>query len=245
MKEIYDFLFQKRWPDGFECLGCGCKRHTVVTTRKLPLYQCVQCRKQTSLTSDTTMAGSRAPLDKWHAAIRLLSETEGVNAEQLADRIGVTYKTAWSMTNAIRKAISAEEADRALNGFVYAGVVYADRWHYQPFVLYPGERVVIIAASVEPSSGQRTALKLHVVPRRHLTKYKEIIPQGIADFEARCVHPSARYKFHTWKEMHNANPLVECFKEARSWLNARARGLTEATLQSYFDEYCFPPKGAL
>jgi hypothetical protein len=185
------------------------------------------------------MAGSRAPLESWHAAIRVLSETEGVNAEQLADRVGVTYKTALSMMHALRKAISAEEADRPLRGAVYAGVVYADRWHYQPFILYPGERVVIAAASVALAGGNRTALKLHVVPRRHLTKYKEIMPQGIADFEARCVHPSAYYKFHSWQEMHNANPLVECFKEARSWLNACARGLSEATLQSYFDEYCF------
>ncbi|HZG75059.1 MAG TPA: IS1595 family transposase [Paenibacillus sp.] len=239
MNEAYEFLFRKRWPDGFECPGCGCKRHTVVTSRKLPLYQCGQCRRQTSLPSDTAMAGSRPPLEKWHAAIRLLSETEGVNTEQLADGIGVTYKTAWSMMQSIRISISSEEAERPLNGSVFAGVAYADRWHYQPFILYPGERVVIVAASVDPSSGKQTAVKLHVVPRRHLTDYKEIMPQGIADFEARCVHRSADYTFHPWKEMHNANPLVERFKEARRWLNARARGLTENTLQSYFDEYCF------
>lgn len=186
------------------------------------------------------MHGSRASLEKWAAAIQLLSASGGVNASQLSAAIGVTYKTAWSMLRSIRRAIGAVEAERPLRGEVCAGVAFAGRWFYQPYVLYPDERVVIVGAAVDRESGMPLALKMHVVPREHLTEFKEITRQGKAAFESRHVHPLAdRFTFLKPVQMHRFNPLAERFQYARQWLNARFRGLGAASIQPYLDEYCF------
>ena len=37
-------VIASRWPNGFECPVCGCRQHSVVTTRDL--YQCTRCRRQ-------------------------------------------------------------------------------------------------------------------------------------------------------------------------------------------------------
>ena len=39
-------VIASRWPNGFECPVCGCRQHSLVTTRDL--YQCTRCRLQTS-----------------------------------------------------------------------------------------------------------------------------------------------------------------------------------------------------
>ena len=185
------------------------------------------------------MHRSRTPLDKWAAAIRLLSSTAGVNAVQLSATIGISYKAAWGMLRSIRRAIGALEAERPLQGDVCAGMAVSGRWHYQPFQLYPDERVVIVGASVDPETGIPLRLKLHSVSRDHLTDLKELTREGKASFEETHVHPYARFTFLRGVDMHIFNPIRERFEEARRWLNALFRGLSAASIQPFLDEYCF------
>ena len=88
-----DYFFSKKWPSGFSCPQCGHSHAYITSTRRLPLYQCLQCHHQTSLTAGTIMAGSRTSLHKWLTAIFLISRTEqGTNAVALSKIISVTYK---------------------------------------------------------------------------------------------------------------------------------------------------------
>ena len=49
-----NWLFEMRWPDGFECPACGHNDCCALKTRKW-LYQCRSCRKQTSIRAGTLM----------------------------------------------------------------------------------------------------------------------------------------------------------------------------------------------
>ena len=97
------FLFKQRWPDGFVCPGCGKRR--VVGLRSRPgLHECLDCGRQTSVTAGTTMHRSKLPLTTWFWAAHLMTtHSNGMSARQLEDQLGVTYKTAWLLTQKLRR----------------------------------------------------------------------------------------------------------------------------------------------
>lgn len=106
-KACEEYLFRLKWPNGFVCPYCGHGQAYTIHTRKQPLYECVCCKHQTSLTAGTIMEGTRTSLIKWFTAVyHLANPKQSVNATTLAGLIHVTYKTAWNMLHAIRGALS-------------------------------------------------------------------------------------------------------------------------------------------
>src|SRR6204780_2319440 len=99
------FLFKQRWPVGFVCPGCGERR--VVGLKSRPrLHECLDCGRQTSVTAGTAMHRSRLPLTTWFWAAHLMTtHSNGMSALQLQDQLGVTYKTAWLLTQKRRRSM--------------------------------------------------------------------------------------------------------------------------------------------
>ena len=66
------WLFEAHWPDGFECPVCSHKECFTFKTRKW-LYQCKNCRRQTSIRAGTLMQDSKLPLTTWFWAAFLVA----------------------------------------------------------------------------------------------------------------------------------------------------------------------------
>ena len=99
------FLFKQRWPDGFVCPVCGKRRMAALKSRPR-LYECLDCGRQTSITAGTAMHRSRLPLTAWFWAAHLMTtHSNGMSARQLEDQLGVTYKTAWLLTQKLRRSM--------------------------------------------------------------------------------------------------------------------------------------------
>ena len=99
------FLFKQRWPDGFVCPGCG-KRRVVGLKSRPRLHECLDCGRQTSVTAGTTMHRSKLPLTTWFWAAHLMAtHSNGMSARQLEDQLGVTDKTAWLLTQKLRRSM--------------------------------------------------------------------------------------------------------------------------------------------
>jgi transposase-like protein len=99
------FLFQRRWPDGFVCPCCG-ERRAVALKSRPRLYECLDCGRQTSITAGTAMHRSKLPLTTWFWAAHLMAtHSNGMSARQLEDQLGVTYKTAWLLTQKLRRSM--------------------------------------------------------------------------------------------------------------------------------------------
>ena len=99
------FLFKQRWPDGFVCPGCR-KRRVVGLKSRPRLHECLDCGRQTSVTAGTTMHRSKLPLTTWFWAANLMTtHSNGMSARQLEDQLGVTYKTAWLLTQKLRRSM--------------------------------------------------------------------------------------------------------------------------------------------
>jgi hypothetical protein len=102
-----EYLVQLKWPNGFICPYCGYGKAYIIKTRRQPLYECICCKHQTSITAGTLMEGTRTSLIKWFTAIYCIADPDqNMNATTLSSLIHVTYKTAWSMLHAIRGALS-------------------------------------------------------------------------------------------------------------------------------------------
>ena len=100
------WLFELRWPDGFECPACGCKECCALKTRKWT-YQCKNCNKLTSVRAGTLMHASNLPLTMWFwAAYLMATHSNGISGLQLQKQLGLgSYSTAWLLLGKLRSAM--------------------------------------------------------------------------------------------------------------------------------------------
>ncbi len=110
-------LQELRWPDGFKCPTCGHTQAYFMEKRKV--FQCANCRNQTSLTAHTIFHKSHTPLKKWFWAVYLVgSDKRGCSAQRLSKMIGVSYPTAWLMIHKMRNAMKNRDAQYKLQQLI-------------------------------------------------------------------------------------------------------------------------------
>lgn len=105
------YLFQLRWPAGFECPRCGGRKAWLASEL---LWECSGCHRQTSVTAGTIFQDSRLPLTLWFRAVWwVTSQKNGVSAMGLQRVLGLkSYKTAWTMLHKLRHAMVRPGRDR-------------------------------------------------------------------------------------------------------------------------------------
>ena len=103
--ECQDYLESIRWPDGFRCPRCG--HASGWKTGRSGLWECADCRHQTTVTAGTILDGTRKPLRLWFLAMWLIvSEKNGVSAKGLQRQLGFTrYETVWTWLHKLRRAM--------------------------------------------------------------------------------------------------------------------------------------------
>jgi hypothetical protein len=77
------------------------------------LWECAECRLQTSVTAGTVMHGTRTPLRTWFwAAYLVATHHPGISAKQLQRQLGLSrYETAWLILQKLRRAMVAPERE--------------------------------------------------------------------------------------------------------------------------------------
>jgi hypothetical protein len=182
------------------------------------------------------MEHSRTPLLKWAKAIQFLSEPVSINAVQLAERIRVTYKTAWLMLNKIRRAISEIDNTRALAGSVTVGLAYYGTPYFHSAVRHPKQHPMLIGAAF---SGLRSYVKIKQVSLEHMDG-KAIHPRGLDAFISKQVRKTnTDIKVIKRIRYRDTSGLWSIFHRAQHWINRTFHGIGIKYLQSYWDEYCF------
>ncbi|NQX68905.1 IS1595 family transposase [Paenibacillus alba] len=235
-----DYLFNKRWPAGFQCPRCSHPQAYVTTTRRLPLYECCHCRFQISLISGTIMEGSRTELRKWLTALFLVSRTDkGTSAVELSHIIQVTYKTAWLILHKIRSAIHNSDILTPLAGAICVNSAVYGR-PYNPTVnKHPKEHLLLIASS-HNDANEFTSLKIkHIISTN--PKVKHISRSDIITFQNEQIDIAAYpidivTGFYTPKRL---RPLLKFTKQASQWINDTFHGIGAKHLQIYLDDFCF------
>ena len=108
-KKCLNHLLRQRWPNGFVCPRCQFQRGHLIARRRV--YECVSCRRQTSVTAGTVFHSTKLPLSKWFWALYWVSTDKGgISALRLQKLVGVSWPTAFSMLRKLRRSMG--ERDR-------------------------------------------------------------------------------------------------------------------------------------
>ena len=248
-------LFKLRWPEGFRCPRCGGQEAYRIENRTL--FQCVECRHQTSLTARTIMHRTRTPLVKWFWAIFLVSsDKRGLSALALSRKIGIGLKCAWTMLHKIRKAMEARDA-----GYQLAGLIQVDDAFFKGGVSKGGDKrgrgsskvPVIVMAAVKNEAvtfarmqvvdgvdgdGIKSVLAEHIAPGQTVLSdgfpaYNAVKDIGLLHVKE-IVYPkqgAPRYDVLKW-----VNILVS---NAKAFILGTYHGVQKKHLQRYLDEFCY------
>ena len=111
-------IVEQRWQNGFVCPQCGHDESWYLHKRKL--FDCKNCRFQTSLTAGTIFHGTKVPLVKWYWLIyHMAMDKVGVSIAEMQRILDIgQYRTAWLMAHKIRKAMADRDARYELAGLV-------------------------------------------------------------------------------------------------------------------------------
>ncbi len=175
-----------------------------------------------------------------------------MSALQLAETIGVTYKTAWLMLQKIRKAMGQRDAQYQL-----AGIVELDDAYFGA-PTEGGKRgrgteqtKVLVGVSLN-QKGHPLYAKMEVIP--------DIKGTTLVDFAQRCIEPGATINsdaYRSYKALANEgyehrpiefnvkkNPdhlkwLHTIISNAKAFIGGTFHGLDEKHLQLYLNEFCY------
>ena len=110
-------LFDLRWPGGFRCPDCG--NTTCCELKSRSVFQCHRCHHQASLTARTLFEKTKLPLTTWFLAIFLLTQNKpGLSVMSLSRHLGVSYNTAWLLSQKIMQAMRERDDSKPLTGSV-------------------------------------------------------------------------------------------------------------------------------
>ena len=89
------------------------------------LFQCGNCRRQSSITAGTIFQDTRKPLLMWFRAMwYATSQKNGGNASELQRLLGLgSYETAWTWLHKLRRAMVQPDRDR-LTGWVEVDEIF-------------------------------------------------------------------------------------------------------------------------
>ncbi|MCP5082771.1 MAG: IS1595 family transposase, partial [Alphaproteobacteria bacterium] len=100
-------LAQRRWPEGYLCVGCGGRQSYQLKSRPR-VFECAGCGRQHSVTAGTVFHRTRTSLRKWFLAAWWMGrDKRGVSALFLSWELGLRYETAWLMAHKLRHALTA------------------------------------------------------------------------------------------------------------------------------------------
>ncbi len=97
-----DYLIAIRWPEGFECPICGSIRYWKKSKNR---FECIDCHRETTVTSGTIFHKSTKPLLVWfHAIWWIVAQKNGVSAKGLMKILGLgSYRTSWTWLHKFRR----------------------------------------------------------------------------------------------------------------------------------------------
>jgi len=111
------YLKKMKWPNGFICPCCGNEQNYEISRRRL--YECTDCKKQTSVMAGTLFHGSHISLIKWFWAIYFLGSDKGsISALRLSKLIEVNWRTARLILRKLRVAMGHRDSLYQLSGTI-------------------------------------------------------------------------------------------------------------------------------
>jgi len=252
-KECREYLYAKRWPDGFVCPKCGVKGEPFnVASRRQ--YQCKQCNHQTSVTAGTVMDKSQTPLKKWFLAIYLMSsDKRGCSAMRLKRELHIAYDTAWTMSHKIRNAMKERDANYQIQGYIELDESFFGRPSEGEGKRGRGtdKAPVIMGLSLD-EEGKPKYLKTQVLDHvngESIVAFAEAAIEQGSTIASDCLPVYRKLSEHGYSHLpakmdpkENPNHLRwyhVISSNLKAFLNGTYHGVERKHLQAFLDEFCY------
>lgn len=247
--DCFDYLKKLRWPDGFSCPRCG---HTeAYFMKKRKIFQCKQCRHQTSITVNTVFHRTHVPLRKWFWAIFWVgTDRRGCSAKRLEKLIDVHYATAWLMIHKIRNAMKHRDTLYKLCNFIEMDDSYfgASTSGKRGRGAANKSTVVVAVENRGHSAGHAT---MEVVESMHSKHINDFAFRTIEEEQTIHTDEYPSYKgldtaFYHISEIVKPTEAMEklpwvhiLIGNVKNFIRGTYHGVSHKHLQSYLSEFCY------
>lgn len=221
-----EYLISRRWPEGFLCPNCHSRRATSLKTRSYT-FECLDCRRQTSITAGTVMHNSKLPLTLWFRAAHLIAtkpNDRDISAQQFKSQLEIPYKTAWLLRQKFQRSMNR----RMLEGIVDIGIEKmrfraGHRGHKTK-----GGSLVTVAAALEENSHD---LRLGVLPEESHGSVEAFVHQHVKPGATLSV--DLEFVMAGYDHRERSDLLVS---QTFTWLR-RYRQLRDKPVEIYLDKF--------
>lgn len=244
-----EFLFDLRFPHGFVCPHCGSTEYGYIKSRHL--CQCKQCRKQTSVTSGTIMAGTHISLTLWLWAMFLFAnDKRGCSAIHLMRELSVTYKTAWFILHRLRIAMSNREEKYMLDGIVELDDTYIGASSHEKKRGRGTTKAKVIVGVSKTAEGSVNFVKMAVLPNLKGITIGKFASKNIkpdSHIESDNYHsyrkPLADKYFHKYETFSADKQMLvwvhTLISNLKAFINGTYHGIERKHMPLYLAEFCY------
>lgn len=241
------YLFNTRWPKGFQCPKCSHNEAYVIKTRKL--WQCKKCRHQASVTAGTIFHKLRQPLLLLIWACYWMSTTKkGISAKELQRKLGVSYQTAWTLAHKIRVAMKSSGNHQIKNQveFDETCLGLANKRYDS------GRAIIKVVVEVDSATQRMGMAYLEHIQSENSTDIKSFIEKTVEPGTLIRTDGKVTYKFLSKKYQHEPHKMYDKKDNAihlpkvhivianlKMWLRGVHNHLPYKHAQRYLDEYNF------
>lgn len=250
-EQCRQFLFEKRWGNGFMCPKCSHTEYFNIQCRNL--YQCKSCNHQTSVTAGTIMDKTQTPLKKWFLAFYLVAEDKrGISALTLKKKIGVAYHTAWAMLSKIRYAMGERDAIYTLDGIVEIDEAFFGAPTEGGKRGRGTEKTAVMVSVSLTDEGKPKFAKMEVVDsvdgetaatfaENNIEKGSEVRTDGLNIYKplAQKGYNLNQKKFDPKTQPEHLHWTHIVVSNAKAFIEGTFHGLDSIHLQRYLDEFCY------
>lgn len=114
------YLETIRWEGKLSCPYKDCEGDKIYRCKDHK-YKCDKCKRIYSVKVGTIFEGSKLPLQKWYAAIYLITaHKKGISSLQLSRDLSITQKTAWFVLHRVRYSLGLNSGTDKLSGIIEA-----------------------------------------------------------------------------------------------------------------------------
>ena len=249
------WLFSMRWPEGFQCPGCG-HDHGWALRAKAHTFECTSCHRQTSVTAGTILHGSKLDLTVWFwAAYLMATHSNGISALQLQKQLALgSYRTAWMLAAKLRRAMVDPDRN-PLSGLVEIDETSLSfrtkndpagggpgRSHDGKLLVVGGIEVgdgnkpgrLCLAALTDYGAGSLNAFIARTSPRPAPPR-----PMDGPDMPASPSTSTIPTSSAPWPHILSCPGSIRCSPTSRAGPRGVYHGLRRKYLQTYLDEFVF------
>ncbi|SDP16687.1 IS1595 family transposase [Desulforhopalus singaporensis] len=248
-------LFQLKWPNGYCCPRCAHKQYYFVRSRSL--YQCQNCRSQTSLISGTIFSSTKLPLTVWFLAIYLVSQSKkGISSLKLMRFLGISQNAAMRLKHKLQMVMKQADDEKPLKGFIQVDDVYWGGKHSGGKRGRGAEGKTPFIAALERNEkgnplfirfsriGAFTIDQIQRWGERHLISQSLVVSDGLACFAGFQAINHSHFSINTTSRYRNSdftffdwlNTVIGNVKNA---MLSTYHGICHRHLPRYLGEFCF------